>query len=103
MEPDTLPTADTTSTAETSQASRRPIWMRGLFMLLLMVAFGFAQGLLWLLAIVQFLWLLFADETNTFLVRFGKSLSLWLAQTTQYVTCASEEKPFPWSAWPSGD
>lgn len=97
MEPETLPTSEETT------ASKRPIWMRGLFMLLLMVAFGFAQGLLWLLAIVQFLWLLFADEPNAFLIRFGRSLSLWLAQTTQFVTCASDTKPFPWQAWPSGD
>lgn len=102
MEPETVK-PETVSTTETARASKRPIWIRGLFMLLLMVAFGFAQGLLWLLAVVQFLWLLFADEPNAFLIRFGKSLSLWLAQTVQFVTCASEEKPFPWSAWPPAD
>lgn len=102
MEPETVK-PETVPTTETARASKRPIWMRGLFMLLLMVAFGFAQGLLWLLAVVQFLWLLFADEPNGFLIRFGKSLSLWLAQTVQFVTCASEEKPFPWSAWPPAD
>lgn len=79
---------------------RSAIWMRGLFMLLLMLAFGIAQGLLWVTAIVQFLWLFFAGEPNALLVRFGKSLSLWLAETARFVTCATEEKPFPWAPWP---
>jgi Domain of unknown function (DUF4389) len=52
-----------------------PIWKRGLFMLLFMIAFGIAQALLNLTAIVQFLWLLFASEPNQFLVRFARSLS----------------------------
>jgi hypothetical protein len=85
------------------RSARGAVWMRGLFMLLLMLAFGVGQGLLWLVAIVQFLWLLFTEEPNAFLARFGGSLSLWLAETARFVTCASEAKPFPWSAWPSAD
>jgi Domain of unknown function (DUF4389) len=83
--------------------SKRPVWMRGLFMLLLLIAFGVAQGLLCLLAVVQFLWLLFAGEPNGFLVRFARSLSLWLAETARFVGCASDAKPFPWAPWPSAD
>ncbi len=83
--------------------SKRPIWMRGLFMLLLMIAFWIAQWLLWVVGIVQFLWLFFADEPNAFLKRFGRSLSLWLGETARFVSCASEDKPFPWKAWPSAD
>jgi hypothetical protein len=56
-----------------------------------------------LTAIVQFLWLLFSHEPNRLLARFGKSLSLWMAQTARFLTCASEEKPFPWSDWPQAD
>jgi Domain of unknown function (DUF4389) len=85
------------------RSARSAIWMRGLFMLLLMLAFGVGQGLLWLLAVVQFLWLIFTEAPNAFLVRFGKSLSAWLAETARFVTCASETKPFPWAAWPSAD
>jgi len=88
---------------DAERPGKRHIWMRGLFMLLLMIAFGIAQGLLWLLAIVQFLWLFFAGEPNGFLVRFGTSLSLWLGETARYVSCASEDKPFPWAPWPAVD
>lgn len=114
MEPETLPpnhppapnnppAPESPPPRADEQPSKRPVWMRGLFMLLLMVAFGIAQGFLWILAIVQFLWLMFADEPNAFLSRFGRSLSLWLAETTRFVSCASDIKPFPWSAWPPSD
>jgi hypothetical protein len=96
--------SDKTAEAEgEDRSARRTIWMRGLFMLLLMLAFGVGQGLLWLIGVVQFLWLVFTETPNTFLARFGRSLSLWLAETARFVTCASEEKPFPWAAWPSAD
>ncbi len=84
-------------------SARRAVWMRGLFMFLFLLAFGAAQGLLWLLAIVQFLWLLFSGEANGNLARFGKSLSLWLAELVRFVTYASEVKPFPWAPWPPAD
>jgi hypothetical protein len=74
---------------------RHPIWKRGLFMLLFMIAFGIAQALINLTAIVQFLWLLFASEPNQFLVRFGRSLSVWLADAVRFLSCASDEMPFP--------
>jgi hypothetical protein len=76
------------------------VWKRGLFMLLLAIGFNVAQALLYLLAFVQFLWLLFAGEPNRFLLRFGQSLSVWLAETARFLCCASESKPFPWDRWP---
>jgi len=83
------------------QSFRSPdVWKRGLFMLLLAVAFGIGQMLLNLITLVQFLWLLFTGEPNYALVRFGGSLSIWLGETARFMTCASEEKPFPWRDWP---
>lgn len=97
MDPDTYPHEDE------ARPGKSVIWMRGLFMLLLLFAFGIAHALLWVTAVVQFLWLFFAGQSNGFLVRFGASLAIWLAQAAQFVTCASEEKPFPWSPWPPSD
>ena len=77
------------------------IWKRGLIMLLFMVAFGVAQALLNLLAVVQFFWLLFMKEPNQFLLRFGKSLSIWFADAARFLGCATDEKPFPWKDWPA--
>ncbi|HEY7670196.1 MAG TPA: DUF4389 domain-containing protein [Hyphomicrobium sp.] len=95
------PSEKTAVAEREDRSARRAVWMRGLFMLLLLLAFGVGQGLLWLLAVVQFLWLIFAEEPNASLARFGKSLSLWLAETARFVSCASETRPFPWSDWPS--
>ncbi len=79
------------------------VWIRGLYMLLLLLAFWVAQSLLWVAAVAQFLWLLFAGEANNLLAQFGKSLSRWLADAARYLTCSSEAKPFPWAPWPPAE
>ena len=81
-------------------ADRSSAWKRGLFMLLFAVAFGVGQSLLILLAVVQFLWLVFAGEPNLFLLRFGSSLSVWFSDATRFLSCATDEMPFPWKRWP---
>ena len=80
--------------------STRDVWMRGLFMLLFMMGFAIGQWLLNILAVVQFVWLLLAREPNQLLARFGTTLSLWLAEIGRFLSCATDEKPFPWRAWP---
>ena len=60
------------------------VWMRGLYMLLRVLAFGVAPTLLGVPAIAQ----------------FGNSLARWLADAARYLTCASDAKPFPWAPWP---
>lgn len=79
------------------------IWMRGLHMLLLALAFGVAQTLLCITAIAQFLWLLFSGAPNAQLTRFGSSLARWVADTARYLTFVSEVKPFPWAPWPPAE
>ena len=78
----------------------RDVWMRGLLMLVLIIGFAVGQWLLNLLALAQFLWLLFAREPNGFLARFGNSLAIWLAEVGRFLTCTTEDKPFPWRPWP---
>ena len=85
---------------ENGRRKTRDIWIRGLFMLLFMVAFGVAQIVLYLVAVVQFLWLLLAGERNQVLTRFGNSLSKWFSETVRFLSCASDDKPFPWKDWP---
>jgi hypothetical protein len=52
--------------------------------------------------VLQFLWLVFTGAPNRFLLGFGRSLAGWLAETARFMTCASDEKPFPWQPWPAG-
>jgi uncharacterized protein DUF4389 len=75
------------------------LWIRGLFVLVLIICFAVGQWTLNLLALVQFLWLV-AREPNWFLAGFGNSLAIWLAEVGRFLTCATEDKPFPWRAWP---
>jgi hypothetical protein len=101
MEPERTTTQVDATRASSSASSAA--WMRGLFMLIFLLAFAVAQSLLWVIAIVQFCWLLFAGEHKVQIARFGRSLASWLAETTRFITCASEMKPFPWAPWPAAD
>ena len=54
---------------ETKAVEHKPtasdVWMRGLLMLLFMIGFTVGQWLLYLVAIVQFVWLLVAREPSS--------------------------------------
>lgn len=75
------------------------IWLRGLWMLILLMLFAVAETVLWICAVLQFGWMLFAKQKNTQIAAFGEKLGNWVAMTVRFQTGASEEKPFPWSAW----
>jgi hypothetical protein len=78
----------------------RPVWKRGLIMLLFAIAFGIGQMVLNIITIVQFFWLLIQNERNENLARFGASLANWFAEVARFQSGATEDKPFPWRPWP---
>jgi Domain of unknown function (DUF4389) len=80
-----------------------PRLIRALHLILLFFAFGVGQTVLGIITAVQFIWLLSSGETNQLLRNFGTSLAHWFAETVRYLTCASDEKPFPWKEWPAAD
>lgn len=75
------------------------IWMRGLFMVIFAVFFGLAETVLFVVALVQFLWMLFTKEKNQGLADFGQSLGRWLRRVADFQTGATDDKPFPWGNW----
>ena len=83
-------------------SGKRNIWVRGLLMLLMAIAFHISGMLLALSAIVQFVLALLSDGPNARLLAFGRSLGLYLAQIADFVSFATEEVPFPFGDWPSG-
>ena len=95
-----MATTENTSEPAAETGSRRPIWIRGAFMLFFLFAFGLGQTLLAATAVIQFLSLLITRKPNAFLADFGRSLGLWLDQTARFQSCASEDRPFPWAPWP---
>jgi hypothetical protein len=79
------------------------VWTRGLFILIYGVIFYFLFFLIWLLVIFQFLMKLITSELNGQLFDFSDSLNKYVSQILLYITFKSEERPFPFSAWPKGD
>jgi len=75
------------------------IWMRGLMMLLMGFLMELAKTVLAVVAVVQFLWMLFAKEKNRLLSDFGVDLGDWMARNARFLTGASDQKPFPFSKW----
>ncbi len=83
-------------------ASKRPVWVRGIFMLLMAILFHVAEFVLWVVAAVQFILAVASGTPSDRLVAFGRSLARYLQQIAAFLAFASEEIPFPFSDWPSG-
>ena len=79
------------------------VWTRGLFILIYGVIFYFLFSLIWLVVIFQFLMKLITTELNEQLLDFSDSLTKYVSQILLYITFKSEERPFPFSPWPSDD
>jgi hypothetical protein len=89
-----------TPVPEPGEGGRGPFWRRAGVALVLLVAAEIALSLTWLVAAVQVGWLLVTGGRNVHLAAFGASLSAWASQVVRFVSCASEERPFPWAPWP---
>lgn len=87
---------------EQTNAGTRSLWMRALFMLLMMLAYQVSVTLLFILAVIQFLIVLLNGVPNARLMDFGRSVGTYLKQVVQFLTFATEEAPFPFSDWPEG-
>lgn len=84
-------------------SSQRNIWIRGLFMLLMGFAFQVSGTVLCIVTVIQFVMMLLSDTPNARLTSFGRSLGRYLQQIAKFLTFATEEIPFPFNDWPSGD
>ena len=80
---------------------RRNIWMRGLLMILMAMAFHLTATLLGLIALVQFVVTLLNNTPNPRLGDFGQSLGRYLRQIANFLSFAKEKAPFPFSDWPT--
>jgi len=83
--------------------ARRNIWLRGLFMLLMAFAFHVCGTVMCIVTVIQFAMMLLNGTPNVRLVSFGRSLGRYLQQIAHFLTFATEEMPFPFSDWPTGD
>ncbi|MEE9428786.1 MAG: DUF4389 domain-containing protein [Paracoccaceae bacterium] len=79
--------------------SPESIWMRGLMMVILALMFALAETILGVVAVVQFLWMLFNKEKNALLMDFGRDIGNWLRDVALFQAGTTDEKPFPWAKW----
>jgi len=77
-------------------------WKRGLFMLVFVIISGVAKFIVGLVAVFQFITLLFKGHTNEALLPFAQNLSTYLYQITLFLTFKSNEMPFPFVDFPNG-
>lgn len=82
--------------------SRRPVWVRGFYMLLMLVIWHVAEAVLLGVAVIQFIFAL-TGGPNERLTHFGKGLARYLQQIAAFVTFNSNELPFPFADWPDKD
>jgi hypothetical protein len=83
--------------------NKHNIWIRGLFMLLMALAYHVSGTVMFIVAVIQFVMMLLADKPNARLVSFGRSMGRYLQQIVNFLTFATEDMPFPFNDWPTGD
>jgi len=76
-------------------------WIRLVYMLLFAVMLHVTSIAMWVLVALQFLFTLFTDKDNANLRSLGASITLFISQALKFLTYNSEEKPFPFSEWPT--
>jgi hypothetical protein len=77
-------------------------WKRGLFMLVFVLISGVAKLIVTLVAVFQFITLLFKGQVNEAVLPLGQSLSTYLYQITLFLTFKTDEMPFTFLDFPDG-
>ena len=80
--------------------TRGSIWLRLVYMIVFAIAYSVAEFITVAVVAFQFLASLFTGRPNDRLVRFGRNLARYYQQIILFLTFETEEKPFPFGAWP---
>ena len=75
-------------------------WARGAFVFLFLLVLWLVRVLVVLLAALQFGATLITGRPVALALPFGRSLSSYIHQIALFVTYNSDQRPWPWSAWP---
>tara|TARA_R110002167_G_scaffold35467_4_gene113365 strand:- start:451 stop:831 length:381 start_codon:yes stop_codon:yes gene_type:complete len=71
-----------------------------LYLILFYLIYRITDIILLLVLLVQTILNIFSGEPSESIKLFGKSLGVYLQQISEFLSYASEEKPFPFSDWP---
>ena len=75
--------------------------LRVLYVIIFYLIYGLTDIVLLFITLVQTVLNLFGSGPSQSLRLFGSSMGQYVDQITQYLSYASEEKPFPFSDWPA--
>jgi hypothetical protein len=78
------------------------VWKRLLFMLLFGFLYSIAEVVLIAVIVFQFLTVLLTGNKNDRLLDLGGQISVYIYQALRYLTYNSEQRPYPFSDWPTG-
>lgn len=78
-----------------------PVILTGVYMLIFYVIYLLLGYLLFGIGVAQLLVKLLSGQPQSDLVRFGSSLSQYMAQIVEYISMRSPVRPFPFSDWPA--
>lgn len=83
---------------EQPKAEAENIILRLIYMILIAIMISFAQTILTVCTVIQFVIMLVSNKKpNERLADFGTDLGVWMAKAARYQTAASEVKPWPWT------
>ena len=75
---------------------RKALAVRGIQMLIVGVMMNIGVTIIGFLALVQFLWMVFASERNSSIADLGVNIREWYSTAIAFMLGNSEQKPFPW-------
>lgn len=89
---------ENTSRRVPEEPVRENLFTRLIYMIIIAFMISFASSLIGVLAILQFIIMLFSQkQPNERLAALGTDVGIWVAKATRYQTAASEVKPWPWT------
>ena len=80
--------------------SHKDTLIRGAYMLGMAIILSFLRPIILLLAFGQFVHMLVKKGVHPTLLSFGHSLAQYNYEIVSFLTFNTEDKPFPFSAWP---
>lgn len=75
-------------------------WIRLAYMLIFALLLHLAGLVMWVLCTLQFLFSLFTGKDNGNLRGLGGSVATFFHQALDFLSYNTEQKPFPFAAWP---
>ena len=76
-------------------------WLRLLWMIGFSFIYSISLWVLWLIVTVQFLFVLLTNNPNKNILRASSGFRNYMVQILDFITYRSEDKPYPFSDFPS--